>query len=267
MADTVFMIHGMWGEGGAWYWANYRGLFERAGYRCVATTLRFHDMDPQAAPDPRLGTTSLLDYAADLEREVRSLDAAPIIVGHSMGGLLAQILGSRGLARALVLLTPAPPAGINAIRPSVIRSFWSVQTKPGFWKRPMRQTFNEAVYSMLHLLPSDAQREAYGRLVYESGRAAFEIGYWPLDRRHASRVDETRINCPMLVVGGGVDRITPAAVVRRVAHKYRRVATYKEFANHAHWVVGEPGWEEVAEYVRNWLSGPGAQRVSTTDIH
>jgi pimeloyl-ACP methyl ester carboxylesterase len=265
MADTAFMIHGMWG--GAWCWSNFREVFERAGYNCVATTLRFHDMDPQAAPDPRLGTTSLLDYAADLEREIRALDTMPIILGHSMGGLLAQILASRGLGKALVLLVPASPAGINAIRPSVIRSFWSAQTKPGFWKRPMRQTFNEAVYSMLQLLPAEARRDTYRRFVYESGRAASEIGYWPLDRGHASRVDEAKISCPMLVIGAALDRITPAAVVRRVAHKYRRSATYKEFTNHAHWLLGEPGWEEVAEHVLQWLKGPGTQRAPTTDIH
>jgi hypothetical protein len=88
-----------------------------------------------------------------------------------MGGLLAQMLGARGLAKALVLMTPASPAGIIAITPSVIRSFWSVQTRWGFWKKPMRRTFAEAVYSMMHLLSADAQKRAYESFVYESGRA------------------------------------------------------------------------------------------------
>jgi pimeloyl-ACP methyl ester carboxylesterase len=73
-----------------------------------------------------LGTTSLLDYAADLEKQIRELEEVPILMGHSMGGLLAQIFGSRGLARALVLLTPASPAGILALKPSVIQSFSSI---------------------------------------------------------------------------------------------------------------------------------------------
>ena len=251
MSETIFMIHGMWG--GPWYWENYRRFFEARGYRCVTTTLRYHDMAPDDPPDPRLGTTSLLDYAADLEQEIHRLDAQPILMGHSMGGLLAQILGSRGLAKALVLLTPASPAGIWAITPSVVRSFWSIMSRWGFWRKPMRQTFQEASYSMLHLLPPQEQRATYERFVYESGRAAAEIGFWWLDRKKASQVDAEKVTCPTLVVAGAEDRITPASVVRQVAKKYRPVATYREFPAHAHWVIAEPGWEEVAEYAADWL--------------
>jgi pimeloyl-ACP methyl ester carboxylesterase len=259
MPATVLMIHGMWG--GPWYWENYRNLFEQRGYRCVTPILRFHDMDPKSAPDPRLGTTSLLDYAEDLEQEIQGSGVKPILVGHSMGGLLAQILASRGLSKAVVLLTPASPAGIIALTPSVIKSFWSVQKKWGFWKKPMRQTFKEAVYSMLHLLPSEEQEKAYNRFVYESGRAAYEIGYWFIESRAASRVDEAKVVCPVLVVAGSQDRITPASVVRKVADKYKSVSTYKEFINHAHWVVAEPGWQEIAEFVLDWLGRVVTERA------
>jgi pimeloyl-ACP methyl ester carboxylesterase len=249
--ETIFMIHGMWG--GPWYWENYKGLFEQEGYRCVTTTLRFHTMDPKGAPDPRLGTTSLLDYAQDLEQEIQQLGVKPIVMGHSMGGLIAQILGGRGLAKALVLLTPASPAGILALTPSVIKSFWSGLARWGFWKKPLRQTYDEAVYSMLHLLPLDQQKETYARFVYESGRAAAEIGFWLLDSKGASQVDESKVTCPVLVIAGAKDRITPASIVRQVAQKYRAVSTYKEFGNHAHWVVAEPGWQEIADHVAGWL--------------
>lgn len=251
MAGTILMIHGMWGT--AEDWDNYRPVFEAEGYRCIAPTLPYHDMDPGGAPDPRLGTVSLLDYADVLEREIRQLDEKPILMGHSMGGLLAQILGARGHAKALVLLAPASPSGIWAITPSVIRSFWSTQTMWGFWKKPLRQTYAEAVYSMMHLLPENEQRKCYSKLVYESGRATFEIGYWFLDSRGASRVDESKVTCPVLVVAGAQDRITPVSVVRSVARKYKSVATYKEFENHAHWLQGEPQWQEVTEYIVGWL--------------
>ena len=251
MTKTIVMIHGMWG--GSWYWENYKRFFEAKGYQCITPTLRFHDVAPEELPNPQLGTTSLLDYVEDLEKEIRQLDALPILMGHSMGGLLAQMLGSRGLAKALVLLTPASPRGINALTPSVIRSFWSGLTKWGFWRKPLRQTFNEAIYSMLQLLPVEEQKKIFDRFVCESGRAAFEIGFWFLDRKRASRVDEANVTCPMLVVAGGRDRITPASVVRKVAAKYIAVSTYKEFPNHAHWVIGEPHWQEVAEHVSHWL--------------
>jgi len=255
MADTIVMIHGMWG--GSWHWVNYRQVFEAEGYRCVAVTLPYHDMDPRGVPDPRLGTTGLLDYADALEGEIRQLGDKPILMGHSMGSLLAQLLAARGLAKSLVLLTPASPAGINAIRPSVIRSFWSVQTTWGFWRKPMRISFGEAAYSMLGLLTKEEQRAAYDRFVFESGRAAFEIGYWLLDSKGASRVDASKVTCPVLVVGGAKDRITPASVARSVAKKYAPVSTYKEFENQAHWVLAQPGWQEVAGYVGRWMRSPG----------
>lgn len=251
MGEIIFMIHGMWGS--PEYWGNYKTLFEKKGYNCITTTLRFHDMDPKDAPDPQLGITSLLDYAEDLEREISQLKVKPIIIGHSMGGLLAQILGSRDLAKAIILLTPASPAGIMALRPSVIKSFWSVQRKWGFWKKPMRQTFDEAVYSMMHLLSPNEQKEAFDKYVYESGRAAYEIGFWFFDPKKASKVDDSKVTCPVLVIGAIEDKITPVSVVRKVAKKYKNFSTYKEFKNHAHWVIGEPGWQEVAQYIIDWI--------------
>jgi pimeloyl-ACP methyl ester carboxylesterase len=250
MSDTIFMIHGMWG--GPWYWGNYRNLFEANGFRTTATTLRYHNINPADTPDPKLGTTSLYDYAADLENEIKALDEKPILMGHSMGGLLAQYLGGRGLAKALVLLTPASPSGILALTPSVVRSFLKVQSTPFFWRRPMRLSFNAAVYSMLHLLPEQEQQAAYDRFIFESGRAAFEIGYWFLPGVKGFTVDETKVTCPVLVVAGAKDRITPASVVKKVADKYSQ-ATYKEFPDHAHWVVGEPGWEDVAGFALDWI--------------
>ena len=252
MSGTIVMIHGMWG--GGWQWKNFKDFFEERGYQCIAPTLRHHDMDPKDNPNASLGCTSLLDYAQDLEKYIRDLDDKPFLMGHSMGGLLAQILGSRGLGQGLILLTPASPSGINALKYSVIKSFWSVLTSWGFWRNPNRLPFDAAVYSMMHLLPEDEQKSNYKRLVYESGRAAAEIGFWLFDFGGASKVDESKVTCPLLVVSGAQDRITPASVVRKVAKKYKSVSTYKEFENHAHWVIGEPGWEEIAEFVSYWLN-------------
>ena len=251
MCKTIFMIHGMWG--GPDNWAHYKDFFEKEGYQCIVPTLRYHDIKPSDTPDPRLGQTSLLDYAEDLEKEIRTLDALPIIMGHSMGGLLAQILASRGLAHTVVLLSPGAPAGISSITLSGIRGFLSIQSKWGFWKKPIRQTFKEAAYSILNLLSPEEQKEAYAKFVYESGRAASEIVYWFFDPKHASQVDASKVTCPTLVITGSKDKIIPAFVVRKVAKKYENVSTYKEFENHAHWILAEPDWEDVARYTANWL--------------
>jgi len=252
MPKTIMMIHGMWG--GPWYWDKFTKYFTEIGYHCITTTLRYHDVDPDDEPNPALGNTGLLEYAADLENEISKLDEKPILFGHSMGGLLAMMLAGRNQAAAVVALTPAAPAGVNAITPSVVRSFFSVQTKWAFWKKPMRQTYGEAVYSMLNLLPPNEQKEAFSNFVYESGRAAFQIGYWFLDSQKASRVDINSISRPLLIIGGKKDRITPISVIRNTAKKFEGKADFREYDNHAHWIIAEPGWREVADDVASWLN-------------
>jgi non-heme chloroperoxidase len=253
MADIIFMIHGMWGR--SFLWDNYKAFFEERGYVCTAPTLPLHDYLPTYPAPEGLGATSLLDYAADLEAKIRALPQQPIIMGHSMGGLLAQMLAGRGLGKAAVFITPASPAGIMALRWSVIKTFKSALFRWGFWKKPTMPTFKEAAYAMMHLLPPEEQRKNYGQFVYESGRATTEIGLWPFDCKGAAKVDETQVKCPVLVIGSGQDRITPAKVVRQVAVKYMATGTYKEFPEHAHWVLGEPGWQDVASYIDTWLTG------------
>ena len=251
MDKTIVMIHGMWG--GDWCWDHYKPYFEYHGYQCITPILRYHEMDPSAEPDPRMGSVSLRDYADDLEKQIRKLEVPVILMGHSMGGLLAQILASRGLAEAAVLLTPAAPYGLFGITPSVLRSFWSTLTHWNFWKKPGRQTFKEASYSTLGVLPPDMKQKEFDKFVYESGRAVFEIGFWPLDSTKASMVDESKITCPVLIIAGVEDKITPASVIRKIAAKYKEVAVYKEFENHGHAVLSEPGWEEIADFTSNWL--------------
>lgn len=252
MSRTIVMIHGMFG--GSWCWDHYRGFFERRGYRCLTPVLRYHDVDPKETPHPDLGCVSLQDYADDLERVIRSLDEKPVIIGHSMGGLITQILGSRGLGGSLVLLSSAAPAGISAVTRTVLKSISTEAIEWGFWRKPVKSTFESASYSAMHLLSEGERRAAYGRFVHESGRAFFEIGFPFLDSRKASLIDERRIDCPVLVAVGAEDRITPASVNRKIAHKYRNVATYMEFPRHAHWIFGEPGWEAVAAHIHFWLN-------------
>lgn len=251
MAETVYLIHGMCG--GAWVWDGYRSFFETRGYRCLAPTLRYHDVDPGRAPPAQLGTTGLLDYAGDLAAEIEQLGTAPILVGHSLGGLLAQILSSRVRCKALILLGSAPPAGILAFRPSQITAFGSVLARWGWWRQPIRPTFREAARGMLGGLSSTDQRRTYARFVYESGRAAFEAGLWFLDRRQAARVDATRVRCPVLVLSGARDRVAPPPVSRQIARKYAPRSTYCPLEGHGHWLVAEPGWLEVAETIDGWL--------------
>jgi pimeloyl-ACP methyl ester carboxylesterase len=114
----------------------------------------------------------------------------------------------------------------------------------------------EAVYAFLYLLTEKEQKETYDKNVYESGRAIFEMAFWLFDSMAASRVDESKVTCPVLVVAGALDRAIPPSVAYRVARKYKAVSTYRVFENHGHMVVTEPRWQEVAEYIGGWLRPP-----------
>jgi pimeloyl-ACP methyl ester carboxylesterase len=254
MTETIFMIHGMGCNGSSW--DKYQSFFEGKGYRCITPTLRFHDMAPTGTPDPRLGITSLLDYIDDLKKEIEKLDQVPIIMGHSMGGLLAQILGSQGFGKALVLLTPGAPHGIKSLSGYFygIKTFWSVLRRPGFWKKPFRLTFNEVTYSALQLLSLEEQKKEYSKLVYESGRVLNEMSLELFGQNRASIIDESKITVPVLIIGGSMDKMTPAPLLRKIAKRYGDRCTYKEFTGHSHWVIGEPNWQDVANFVNEWLN-------------
>lgn len=245
------MIHGMCC--GAWAWDNYRVCFEKKGYHCIATTLRYHDIAPDCPPDPRLGTTSLLDYIADLEVEIGQLAEKPILIGHSMGALLAQILVSRGFGKAAVLLTPAPPAGVVSLKPSMVKIFLPHLTRWGFWRKPLRISDKAAVYGVLNRMPPETWHETCSHFVYESGRAAAEIGLGILARRRASEVNELSITCPVLVVGCTHDRMLPPSMVKKVARKYQPLSEYVEYPDHAHWLIAEPGWQDIAADIDRWI--------------
>lgn len=250
---SIVMIHGMWSTPAVW--ENFERRFSDLGYRCLAPALRHHDGPVDAPPHPDLGRVSLIDYADDLELFIRQSCGGrrPVVMGHSMGGLLAQMLGARGLAAALVLLAPAAPAGIDALTLSVLKSFRGVLSRWGFWRRPQRLSFPAARYALLNNFGPDAQRSVYDGLVWESGRAAAEIGFWYLDPNHAAEVAPHRVTCPVLVVAGGRDRITPAKVVAKVARRYRPVADLRRYDDRAHWLLAEPGWERVADEIEGWL--------------
>lgn len=252
MKETIFMVHGMWLNSSCW--ELYRSFFTKKGYRCVIPTLPYHDLRPGEEPDPRLGTVSLTDYTDFLESRLKTVKGPVILMGHSMGGLLAQLLAARGYGKALVLLTPDPPAGIFPLTPSVIKSNLSSMMKWGFWRKPYKPSMKEVAYSMMQLLPFRQQKAFYDKLVFESGRAACEVGFWYLNPRTRTWIDKKSIQCPVYIVGALQDRMVPASVVRKIYKKYRHAAVYREYPNHSHWVINEPGWQEIVEDIHAWLA-------------
>ncbi len=249
--ETIFFIPGMWtGKAAFPHFTNY---FTEKGYRCINSVLRYHDIEPGEKPDRLLATTGIKDYVDDLEKEFRAIEGPVIILGHSMGGLLAQLLCERVSPEKLILFSSAPPLGIAALSYSVVKTYLGIFFKPFFWKRSHKLSFKRACYAILNNLGPEEQKKEYGNFVYESGKAMREIGLPQFSRQKVTKVDPDKIHCPVLVIHGREDRIVPSKTGEMIAQKYKDVATLKLIENRAHLIEIEEGWEEVADYIYSWI--------------
>ena len=246
----LVMIHGAFC--GAWAFDKFRVPFEAAGYKVHTPTLRHHDEGPK--PSRALGTTSLTDFAKDLDAVIAKLDAPPVLLGHSLGGLLAQMLAAKAKARALVLLAPCAPWGIM---PSTLFEIASAQTillAGNLTNQVLYPDYDVAASHSLDRLPLPERKRVFAGFVPESGLATFEIMHWGWDAKRASHVKASDVTCPILCLTGQHDRINPPSTVRRTAERYRG-AVYEDVPGHSHWLIGEPGWEKIAGRAMSWLDG------------
>src|SRR5581483_6494890 len=209
----VTMIHG--GFCGPWAFDRLAERFESAGHSVKRPALRFHD---GKKPPPALATTSLTDYAGDLEAELG--DTPPILIGHSMGGLIAQMLAARRPVKALVLLAPSPPWGVPPSTLFEIAAAQALLLKVGFWAQILEPDAGYAARHTFDRLPEAERSAMAAKLVPESGRATFELMHWGLDMTRASEVDTRKVECPVLLLAGSEDRINPPGTVERIAALY-----------------------------------------------
>lgn len=241
---TVMLIHGMWSQPRVW--DNFRGFLEARGYTVVVPALR-HRAEPGRDPHPELGITSVADYADDLAAEIGKLGRKPLVVGHSMGGLLAQILAARDLVQSAVCLASAHCAGYMSFDPKPLWIFRKQTLSGRFWTRPQLPSLETMSYGVLNGLPGHEREAVYATLVPESGRAFFEIAYWFFDRRRATVVNPAEVSCPLLMLTGTEDRLTPVHMTTRLVEGYEGRAVLETLPGHAHWLPAEPGWERIAE--------------------
>jgi pimeloyl-ACP methyl ester carboxylesterase len=213
--------------------------------------LRHHD---GGKPPQALATTGLADYANDLEELIADLDAPPVLVGHSLGGLLAQMLAARMKLAGAVLLAPSSPWGVPPSTLFEIGAAHGLMLRVGFWAAILEPNFAVAAAHSLDRFPKKEREEVFARFVPESGRATFEVLHWALDMRRASEVDAKKVVCPLLFLAGEDDRISPPGTVERTAALYKNRAICETMPGMSHWLVGEPGWERVCDRALAWLA-------------
>jgi pimeloyl-ACP methyl ester carboxylesterase len=258
MPPSVVFIHGAWVTSASWdEWVEW---FRQRGYDCIAPAWPGKDRPvEEIRRDPSaLAGLGIAGIVAHYERIVRALPEPPILIGHSYGGLIVQLLLDRGLGAAGVAIDSAPPKGVFAYEPTALRSLGRLLLVPFGWRRVVRWRFWEFRYAFVHTLPPSVQREAYGRYVIpETGRIFFESALAPFIPRSPLRVDFGRSSrAPLLLIAGSSDHVVPAVINRRNFAKYARSTArtdFHEFPDRVHWIVAQDGWQEVAGYVDDWL--------------
>lgn len=250
MAYPLVMIHGMWSNSS--HWARMRELMAPRGYDCHVPTLPAHEPGPGQARE--VASKSLVDYLEFLEVYIRqqNFSRPPILMGHSMGGWLAQALAARIHPLAVVLLTPAAPAGINGLRGSNLSLFAAHFARWGFTRKAFKPSPAMARRYLYNGLPAVEQERLYQSLVHESGRTPFELGMWWADGRHAARIDTKQVKCPVYVVSCGTDGTVPGAVVKQVAALYPQ-ASHRIYPVRSHWVIEDEDTEDMVNEICGWL--------------
>ncbi len=256
--DTVVLVHGLWMTPRSWEeWVPY---LEGKGYRVLTPGYPGFEVEVEALrEDPSLiASLTVPQTIAHLAGVITELEQPPIIIGHSFGGTLTQLLLDRGCGAAGVVIDSAPTEGVRVNPPSQIKSLFPVLKNPANRHKPVGFTPEEFHYAFTNTLTredSDRVYERYhipapGSWVWAYGLIAnFKPGH---QETWVNYKNETR--APLLFIAGGEDHIMPPAVNRSNAKHYRSsaVTELEEFPGRSHWTCAEPGWEEIADYAVAW---------------
>jgi pimeloyl-ACP methyl ester carboxylesterase len=255
-ALTVVLIHGMWMTPRSW--DNWVDHYADRGYRAIAPGWPRVKDPEETRRDPSalkgLGLAKITDHYDTL---IRELERPPIIIGHSFGGLVTQLLLDRGLGAAGVAIGTAPPKGILLLPPSTLRS-----GLPGL-KNPLNRnglatlTPKQFRWRFTNTLSQRESDEIYrAHYIPGTNRAFFEAAYAALSRNSPAAVDFTNPNrAPLLLVVGEKDHISPPALNKKLLKLQGRAPSAtesKECAGRTHFMAGMDGWEEIADDVLNW---------------
>ncbi|HEY8721766.1 alpha/beta hydrolase [Pengzhenrongella sp.] len=249
-ANLVF-IHGMYMTGSSWNaWA------ERAaarGYLTHTPSWPFHRGEPadlRANIDPGLGALTFADVTGALKGFLDGFPERPILIGHSIGGLLVQKLVNDGYAAAGVAISSAPPRGIVFFDPHFFRANFP-HVNPLAGNRPVVMTPERFHYTFANTMSVPDSNAAFEQLVVPESR---NVPRSTLTRQ--ARIDFGAPHVPLLFLAGDRDHLTPASMIRKNVDAYRApgsVLDYRAFPNRSHLVCNQDGWEEVADHALDWV--------------
>ncbi len=233
----------------AWVYESYLPFFAERGYAGFALNLRGRE-GSSLPSGVMLGRVSINDFIDDARQVAQWLIdrlGRPVVVGHSMGGLIAQKLGEEGLARALVLLSSAPPRGISVMSGLLFRR--QLRYLPALLgSKAVVPRWKDMRELVLNHLAEPEKRKTFERFVPDSGRAGREMSL------RSVKVDAERVGangCPVLVVTSDDDRFIPSHIAQRIAQRYH--APVYMARGHGHLMLREPGWNEPAAFIASWL--------------
>jgi len=257
-ATPVLFIHGLWLLPSSWdAWTQ---LFEESGY--VALTPDWPD-DPEtveeARAEPEVLANKTLKQVADHTTEVvTALEKKPVIIGHSTGGLLAEILAGQGLAAVTVAIDPGVFRGVLPLPLVVLRGVGPFLINPRNRGRALTLTFDQFRFSWANALDEDEAMELYDKFhVAASGVSLAQMGNANLNPWTEAKVDTKNPDRgPLLIIDGEKDHTVPWSIANAAYNRQKAnpgVTEIVQIANRGHSLTIDHGWREVAELALNFI--------------
>lgn len=256
--DTVVLVHGLWMTPRSW--EGWVAHYEAKGLTVVAPAYPGFEIEVEALrenPDiiANLTVTETVDHLAKV---IESLSAPPIIMGHSFGGTLTQLLLARGLGAAGVVVDSAPTEGVRVNPISQARSLFPALKNPANRHKAVAFTPEEFHYAFTNTLTEEDSLAAWERYAIAApGNWVWEYGLFANFKpgHQDTWVDYGADRAPLLFIAGEKDHIMPPSVNRSNAKHYAKspaLTDYHEFPGRDHWICAAPGWEEVADHALDW---------------
>lgn len=269
---TIVLVHGLWLTPRSW--EGWIDRYQKADYNVLAPSWPGLEGEVEAIrkdPSPLKGL-KLKTVVDHYDRIIRKLDAQPIIVGHSFGGLITQMLIDRGLGSAGILLDSAQTAGVPVLPFATIRATLPILGNPFSYNRTTSLSPSQFNYAFTNELDAVESKKVYDRYSIPAANAIlWDAALALLNPNASSKVDYKRNDrAPLLFIAGSNDHLAPPAINKANMRKYVKNSTaltdYREFPNRTHHTVGQKGWEEVADFALNWARENARGQVGLADI-